>query len=194
MDDETLKSLLSKIDKQLEKIDAIYDYVVAHSQKNTEEDINKCYSFLQNNDYITTDFIKQDSVLKLKYPQYTMQKRLLDGLLNKYPDLKEEKTGQGNKRYIYKKENEEIVKTKIKLSKNKTVGFGRTSDINHIKEQLQEKHLGKRFSAKMLHDLFPIEFNIKTKSKIVATLKMLKMMGVLVKVDDLHFEVKNNRK
>jgi len=102
-----------------------------------------------------------------------MQKRLLDELLKKYPELTEIKSGQGNKRYIFKKEDEDQVKSKIKSIKHKSSKKFNISEIQEIENYLQENYANKQLSTIQFRDIFSTEFNIKSNNKTEGILKQL---------------------
>lgn len=109
-----------------------------------------------------------------------MQKRLLDDLFKKYPDLKEIKKGQGNKRYIYKKENEDIILSKIKaINKGSITKSDTISSIAEIDNYLFKNCSNQTYTLTKMSDLFSREFNIKRRSRVISILRQLQREGKL---------------
>lgn len=93
-----------------------------------------------------------------------MQKRLLDEMFKKYPDLKEIKAGQGNKRYIFKKEDEDKVKQLISVKKskesNKTLDKGYEAIRNYFITEMQQQY--DCATTITLHNILLDRFGIKS--------------------------------
>ena len=115
------------------KLDEIKEYIISTGQKYTQKDYELCYELLKENKYLTSKLLEQHPVFSIKYINPNDIKRLMDGMFKHFDDLKEEKTGTGGKRYIFKKEDENEVK---KLIQQKTKTERKTikeTDINEIK-------------------------------------------------------------
>jgi len=178
-----------KIDALNQRLNDIENYIISKSDKCTNNDLEKCKDLLDKNLFLTTKIIGEDPELGLKYPHSNMKTRLLDKVIKKY-NLAELENGVGKRRYIYKKEDENKVKSKIQYIKHKSDNKFTTSDIDDIANYLQRKHIDKNYSITRYREIFLDEFGIKSHIKVSKILKTLTRNGILQDLNYGRFRVK----
>jgi len=174
---QTLKNQEQILTNQQKELEIIKDYVIAKSTKHTEEDLETCLQIINNDLYLTTTKIKNHEILGLKYTERHSQKYFLDLLLKKHPELKDVKIGQGNKRYIFKEENEETVKQLIKSKK--TTRYANNKDVNNNIKNFLLNYPNNTITTKKLHDILQFDFGIKTQFRRLSILKGLARENII---------------
>ena len=158
----------------------IENSVNANSKKYTIQDFEICNNILSEKKYLCIDNISEHSILKLKYINYVAIKRLLDNFKRQDENLTEKKMGRGNKRYIYKKEDEtkvlKMLGEKRHLQRKKITG----SEIDDVKNYLLElKEQNITQSVNTAPNVFRAKLGIKSPSKVRRILKDLQSQGII---------------
>lgn len=126
--------------------------------------------------------ISGDPILGKKYDHPTYQKNLLDHLLRNNNNLKELKKGQGAKRYIFKEEDEQQIRLKLKSVKK---NIKEKTSKNEYQDIIKHIYLIKDETGRNKFDLESFrrgikkEFDIKSDKKIRKILKDLKIDGYI---------------
>ena len=103
------------------------------------------------------------------------------------------KCGQGNRKYIFKKDNEERVKSKINSNRNKLNRKVKSSRIEDIDKYLLENHLNRVFGIIQFRDLFSKVFDIRGKRTVEGILRELNRNKRIESVGIGSFRVLSNR-
>jgi len=167
-----LKLVLKKLDYLGERIDRI-ERILSPGSEN-EDDMLMCLELLDSNLYLTSEMIGRHPILGARYPHIAQQIHLLNTVKERY-NLSEVRMGRGNRRYLYRKEDEGRV---LKMLKH-TASNNRKSELDDIITFLQTHYAGEKLTVEDVRQMFNYHFNIKSSQKVAGILKQLHNQGIV---------------